>query len=186
MARLPGGMAQVGLFEAANQIRLAITFIPMIAGRAALPILANSLQQGHVGLHRTTIRINMMLSIAIALCAAGVAFLFNEQILGLYGSQFSRGTDVLNVLLLVGLLAAVAGVVGHAIASLDKMWWGMGFNAIWATALLIGAAYLTPLWSARGLAVALLAAYGLHVALQAVFVNRHLSRLHPQAGAGMP
>ena len=55
------------------------------------------------------------------------------------------------------MISSTAAVIGQAIASLGKMWWGFILNSVWALALLLGAALLVPNYGALGLAGAFLA-----------------------------
>jgi O-antigen/teichoic acid export membrane protein len=79
-----------------------------------------------------------------------------------YGRGFSVGRPVLVLLILATVISSTAAVIGQAIASLDKMWWGFILNSVWALVLLIGAVLLVPHYGALGLAGAFLASYSVH------------------------
>ena len=68
------------------------------------------------------------------------------------------------------VLMAIGSVVGSAITSSGRMWYGFAFNALWAAALIGGAWVLVPSRGATGLALATLVAYGLHLVWQGGFL----------------
>jgi len=69
---------------------------------------------------------------------------------------------VLVILSCAAVLNATIGVIGQAIASKGRMWWGFSLNLIWALSLLVVAWHLRS-YGAEGLAIATLSAYILHL-----------------------
>jgi hypothetical protein len=95
-----------------------------------------------------------------------------------YGRDFLGGWPVLVLLILATVISSTAAVIGHAITSIDKMWWGFGLNSIWSLVLLAGAALLVPRYGALGLAGAYFASYLVHVFTISAYVRVYL-RSHP-------
>ena len=85
-----------------------------------------------------------------------------------YGPGFEEGWVVLTMLVVSAVLQAATNVIGQAIASLDRMWWGFGLNALWALEL-VGGAWVFRDHGAIGLGGAYLLAYALHTAAVSVF-----------------
>jgi len=91
-----------------------------------------------------------------------------------YGRDFLAGRPVLACLILATVISSTAAVIGQAIASLDRMWWGFNLNFVWALALLASAALLAPRYGALGLAEALLASYSVHALTVSTYLRFQL------------
>lgn len=162
----PGGYAEMGLFNAANQWRTAILFLPGALGFAALPLLTQLYAQDDRRRFARMLGANLGINGGVALMGAGAVVLFGGWIMRSYGSDFAGGRLVLALLAGSAVLMAVGSVVGSAITSSGRMWYGFAFNALWAVALVGGAWVLVPTRGAAGLALATLVAYGLHLLWQ--------------------
>jgi O-antigen/teichoic acid export membrane protein len=161
VVRLPDGMGQFGVYNAANQWRTVIMFIPSTLSTALLPILASmsgkrDRRRGRI--LAVSIAINATVAILVAL---GVC-LFAPLILRVYGREFVGGRMVLVLLSGAAVLAATTAVVGQALTSAGRMWVGFVLNAIWG-AVLIGATFALRGRGAAGLAGAQLVAYFVHL-----------------------
>ena len=73
------------------------------------------------------------------------------------------------------MISSTAAVIGQAIASLGRMWWGFNLNTVWALMLLSCAVLLVPRYGALGLATAFLASYLVH-ALTSALAYRFISQ----------
>jgi O-antigen/teichoic acid export membrane protein len=98
-----------------------------------------------------------------------------------YGRDFLSGRPVLVLIVLTTVISSAASVIGQAIASLDRMWWGFNLNCIWAFVLLASAILLVPRHGALGLAWAFLAAYSVHALTLSTYLHvqfgKHLDTL---------
>ena len=93
-----------------------------------------------------------------AALALGVV-LCSDVIIRSYGAGFSEGRATLILLALSAVVLSINQVLGVDLISRGRMWQVLGCNAAWAVTLLGLAAWLVPMHGARGLAIALLAAY---------------------------
>lgn len=158
----PNGYAEMGIFNAANQWRNAILFLPAAMGSIVLPVLSDLQSQNDRGRYNKVVLYNVCFNGGISLLIASIIAVLAPIIMSTYGPGFSEGTSVLIISAFSAVFVAANGVVGNAIASEGKMWWGFLFNVLWAIALFAGAYSLIPVFGAKGLASAFFIAYLFH------------------------
>jgi O-antigen/teichoic acid export membrane protein len=169
----PEGYGEMGIFNAANQWRMAILFIPGMLGQVILPLLSNLNAESTMQHYRQVLKINVVLNAGAALIVVLPLVLTAHLVMSAYGPDYERGVNVLRILAFTAMLMAVNNVVGQALASKGKMWVGFMFNALWAMTLLATAALLLHKgYGALGLACATFIAYLLHTAWQSVYVSK--------------
>jgi O-antigen/teichoic acid export membrane protein len=169
-----GGYDEMGLFNAANQWRNVLLFLPAVIAGPLLPIMSNLYGTGQVRRLRRLLIHSLLANMAlVGVAAAGVA-IFSRGLMRLYGAGFESAVPTLLTVLGVTVLLAAGTVVAQLITSTGAMWQGFAFNAMWA-ATLIGSAYLlVPRLGALGLGLSHLIAYLLHTGVQLVYLSRRL------------
>jgi O-antigen/teichoic acid export membrane protein len=164
----PHGYAEMGIFSAANQWRTAVGFLPALLSQPLLSMLSN-LGVGQFRSFKKLLRANLTLSFGLSALIAAPIVLCSHWIMKVYGRGFKSGNQVLTLLVVATVISSTAAVVGQAIASLDKMWWGLVLNSVWAVVLLGGSAILVPRYGALGLAEAFLVSYSMHALTSSLF-----------------
>jgi O-antigen/teichoic acid export membrane protein len=151
---IENGYFELGVFNAANQWRTALTFIPTAVGNVILPlIIAN---KGDDRLER----INILLGWVIVICIAIPLLAFPEIITFLYGDEYMGQTfniSILMIILVCCILSYKEGISRNLMSN-NLMWWAFLSNTLW------GISFLLILWGIRdkgaiGLATAYLIAY---------------------------
>lgn len=176
LVRRPGGYREMGLYSAANQWRLLIAFLPGVLERSALPVLSSLAAAGDASRFRRLLWTHMAAAAGGAALLAAPVSLAAPQVMGLYGEGFRQGWPLVPLLAGAAVLAAANSAVGTAMVSRNQVWRAALYNAIWGVTLLAGALVWIPPYGARGLALALLAAYVVQTALQAVYFQQIASR----------
>ena len=150
------GYAELGIFEAADQWKVIILFIPTTVSQIVLPILSSLLD---VHKFKKTLVLNILLIAVVSTVIALAVSLLSPYIMPLYGQSF---TDLMPLTLLAmsTVFSAVSNVIEMSIYSRDKMWTCFGLNMIWAV-LLIGLSelFLSQDMGASALALAVLLSY---------------------------
>ncbi|MGE4578574.1 MAG: oligosaccharide flippase family protein [Desulfuromonadales bacterium] len=166
----PGGYAQMGIFEAANQWRIAILFIPSMVGQVVFPLMSNLLGADQNDKYLKVLKYNVLLNGVCSLIVAVFVSVLGPWILRSYGKGFEDGYWVLVLLVSSAVLIAINQVVGQAIASRGKMWIGLSFNILWALALIgFSAFFLFRGYGALGLSIAYFMSYLLHSLWQGIY-----------------
>ena len=176
LANRADGYAQLGIFSAANQWRIAILFIPGMLAQVVLPMLSNLNNQIDYAKYTKVLKYNILINGGTALLMAACVALLARLIMRSYGPGFEQGLWVLVCLAFTTVLVSVNNVVGQAIASKGHMWVGLSFNTLWAIVLLFATFILIPLgYGALGLAIANLIAYLFHCIWQGIYLKRVMS-----------
>jgi O-antigen/teichoic acid export membrane protein len=179
LVRSPNGMAEMGMFNAANQWRNLIIWIPAAIGEVALPILSNLLSAGDRARFNRALMLNVAMNLLVSLAVALPLALGSYWIMSLYGSAFSHRWFALVMICGTAVLQATISVIGQVIASASRMWWGFFLNLLWSIEFIVLTVYLVR-FGANGLAGAYFLAYVLHlfqVAAYTIWVLRHDPRL---------
>jgi O-antigen/teichoic acid export membrane protein len=185
LARGANGYAELGVFNAANQWRTAILFVPTLMGQVIVPVLASMPEQREKAARvlRTSV---IACGLAVAPVIAALC-LFSGHIMLLYGRAFAGREHVLQISGLTAGLLALQLPIGLLITASGRMWLGAVMNLGWATVLL-GAAwfFVSRNAGAEGLALAYLIAYLAHASWTLGFAwrvirrNRDVSRVRWQ------
>lgn len=167
----PGGYGQMGMFDAANQWRMAILFIPGVVGQIVLPMLSNLNGMDDQLRYKKVLKYNALITGGSALAVALPVALLAPWIMHSYGPGFEDGTLALVLLALSTVLVALNTVVGQAIASKGRMWIGCLFNLMWAIFLLACSyIFVEQGHGVNGLAIASIIAYLAHSIWQAIYI----------------
>jgi O-antigen/teichoic acid export membrane protein len=155
----PGGYGELGLFNAANQWRTAMMFLPAVLLRVALPLMASSVDPRRADEFGKTLVLTQSLTVAIVLPIAVLLMFLSGLIMGLYGADFDQGAPVLIGVACTIMITSIGGAAGTAIEARGKMWRGLVLNLSWAAVLIIVVALSAGTWGARSLAFGSAIAY---------------------------
>ena len=163
------GFEQVAVYEAADQWKIIIMFVPSSISRIVLPILSNT-GTDESGKFWHILKINLYINGGVSFAAALVVCIFSRFIMGLYGIGYSDTTTLI-VLAVSAVLWSLSNVVGLSISSRAKMWAGFAFNSIW-TVMVICLSYffVQKGLGAQGLAYAILCSFTFHTIIQFVYL----------------
>ena len=154
----PGGYAEMGVFNAANQWRTSVLFIPNAISTVALPFFAE--YSGERGSKFNGIIVfNIVVNFGVAVIAIVPIVLLADSIMACYGKGFENGASTLIVLVFSAAFMAVNAVLGSALVGRGRIWIGVFCNVIWAMVLLgVGNIWIHQ-EGAYGLARAILISY---------------------------
>lgn len=168
------GYNEMAIFEAANQWRTIILFIPAALSQIVLPLLSCSIYNQRT--FNRILKLNVIINFSISLLMAIIVSLFAGIIMKTYGKSFIEGRDVLIILTFSTVLISINNVIGQAIAGKGQMWMGFILNLIWSITLLVSAYFFLKFgYGAKGLALGFLISYILHTFMTAIFVTKYLS-----------
>lgn len=168
----PNGYSELAVFDAANQWRSSILFIPLALSQIILPMLSDT--ENKVQFNKI-VKLNLYLNIIISLIIFVIIYFFSSIIMSSYGPSFRNGESVLVILAFSAIFISVNNVIGHAIASKGKMWIGFLFNFIWGVTLLICTyTYMNLGYGAEGLAYSFLISYLVHSLVQGTYSKKYL------------
>lgn len=151
----PGGLGQMGFYNAANQWQTAILLVPRYTGTVLVPSLSRLRQEPER--YRKGVLNSLLLNVGIASALAAVVLLGAPLIVRLYGAEFAAARPILVVVAATAALMSAGGVGKQVLSSQGRLWWRFGYSVAWAVVVLLVSWWLVPRLGALGLAWAMLA-----------------------------
>ena len=168
------GYNSLALFEAADQWKVMMLFIPTAISQIVLPILTSIRQQRQQFRH--VLLANIALIVGISSMITLLVLLLGGPIMQLYGKGFSDKMPLV-YLALSNIFSAYSNIIEMSIYSKNKMWQAFVINLFWAIVLLVSAYWLVERGlNATGIALAVLIAYGLKSILATLYLTLFLKR----------
>jgi O-antigen/teichoic acid export membrane protein len=174
LVRQPDGLAEMGLFAAANQWFSALMFVPGVLTQVLLPTYAERLAANRpVEAASLALRSASILLLCIA-PLVGLLMVISPWIASLYGPEFANGGAVFAVAFVAAGVMAPYGALTNYLIARQRMWSRFAISLLWSVVLLVAAAILVGR-GAMGVASAMLIAYVTRVTVTYVYA-RHLMR----------
>ena len=168
-----GGFDDLAGFEAADQWRSIILFLPSAISNIVLPILSSLSGGNDNKRYWRTFWLNLGLNGGVAFVMALLIAGFSPIIMRFYGTDYAGDHLTLVILAASTVFSSMAVVVGAAIHSRAKVWAGFGFNLLWSVVvILFSLLFLRQGMGSKGIALAILVAYVLHTLLQLLYMLR--------------
>jgi O-antigen/teichoic acid export membrane protein len=166
----PDGYVQLGLFNAANQWRTIILFVPNALAGIAFPMVSNLWGQANrTGARKTILAVLAADALIALLLAGGMSFMTNA-ILRIYGPAYAGGARMFGGVVISAVPISITICCGQALAALGRMWTNVLMTLAWAV-LTLGLSWLwIPVYRGVGLAMTQTAA----AAVLAVFLGMAL------------
>ncbi len=166
----PRGYLELGLFNAAHQIRQILMYLPNLIGSVTIPLLSEIYGQKNWELFVKAVNVNLKTLWSIVLPVGLVIIAFSNKLMALYGSDFQDGYIVLSILVCSSILMVASGSLGIALTAAGHMWIKLIIQLISATVLLCLTFYFVPTNGARGLAVSFFLGYSLTIFLKQAYL----------------
>jgi O-antigen/teichoic acid export membrane protein len=167
--------AEMGIFNACFQWRMALLFIPAMVGQVMLPVASSLSTPSDKNRRRRSVYAGLAINAAVALPPAVILILFRTQIMRLYGPSFASGGATLALTVVSAFMVAMLVPVGNAILAAGGVWAGAAINAIWGIVLVaLTWKFVEMGWGATGVALAYVGAYGVHVVTHALVARKLL------------
>lgn len=155
LARQANGFQHVGLYNAAENIRILAMLVPQIVWRVALSVLSNQKGVGDDRRYRRVVWAMLTLMGGAAAVGSIALALAGPWALAIFGRDFTNGQTALLLLLLSAVPESLALAGGQVVLSHARMWlyfWGISVPK--DLLIIVLALLLVPHWQAEGLAAA--------------------------------
>lgn len=147
---------ELGVFEAADQWKVILLFIPGAICQIVLPIMSSITDHR---IFRKALAANLALIGSIAAMLACLSWVAAPALMPLYGKTFTD-TATITALAFSTIPTAIAQMLEMTLYSKEKMWICFGFNIVWAIATVaLSHLFLEYQQGAFGIAMAILLAY---------------------------
>lgn len=166
----PGGYAQLGLFNAADQWRSALNFLPVVIGGVLLPMVSANINKENKTLETVNVLASWVMVIIIALPIIS----FPEIIALFYGQDYSSTIFLqsISLMMLVSCILSYKEGIGRKLVAKNLMWWGFLSNMVWGV-LFLGLILIFKNLGSLGLALSYIISYGINTV---IFIPFYLSR----------
>ena len=159
LANQSNGYAELGLFNAANQWRMALMLLPSVFIRVALPLMASLVDPLRSDDFGKTLVLTQSLSVAVVLPAGAFLMFLADPIMALYGRDFIPGATVLIGVVCSIMISSIGTAAGAAIEARGKMWRGLVLNLSWGLVVIAIVWFSAASGGARALAFGSAIAY---------------------------
>jgi O-antigen/teichoic acid export membrane protein len=176
LVRQPGGYAEMGVYSAANTIRVLVLFLPSVVNSVGFSILNNERAKSGGG-DRQAFLLNLAACSLISVVGVAVMGIFGRPLLSLFGKNFVGGYTLLWILLASTVFDGISMALFQYVQMRAMIW----ISLFWIivprdTFLAIAAFRLVPGRLGTGLAGAYLAAsilgFFLHLSLVGILLLR--------------
>jgi O-antigen/teichoic acid export membrane protein len=164
----PGGYGEMGIFQAAQQWKVAVMLIPSLINTSALPVLSNA--KFNPKQFAQAVKYNIGACAGLSMLTAIGIILFSKFIMGFYGQAFKAGSMVLIITVLMAVFQSISQALTQVMISTNRVWANMAVNVGWALIMVALAVLWVPKGLAVGLACASLAAWFVIVVWQSIMV----------------
>ena len=134
----PGGLVQVGLFNAANTVRTLFLYLPVILIQSSFPVLASAYARGGDRREFRSALVTTHNWINVPVVVGGILAMFSAPlILSLFGAEYRQGSVAFAFLMAATVIQAMGCGVGATMQARGDMWFAFSANAIWAVSFLV-------------------------------------------------
>ncbi len=172
----PDGFSQLGIFNAANQWKIMLAFLPTVIGGVLLPLVSSNTNNENKNLELVNILASWVIVIGIAL----PLITFPEIIAIFYGQGYSSPVFLqsISAMMLVSCILAYKEGIARKLVAKNLMWWGFLSNLVWGI-LLLASISLLQNFGALGLSLSYIISYSINTV---IFVPFYISRKVVPAG----
>lgn len=155
VARQANGMAEVGLYSAANSFRVMVLFVPAIINGVAMSLINSARGSGDQDRLRKIFFANVAAVTGTALLGAATITLLRPLALAIYGATFESGGGTLVILLASTVPEALSMATYQIMVSHERMWTSL-WSVSWPrdSTIVVLTYLLAPAMGARGMATA--------------------------------
>lgn len=167
--------SELAIFEAADQCKVIILFIPTAISQIVLPILSSVYKERKTFI--TTLILNILIISIVSITISLLVYFFSNEIMHLYGNGFVKPLP-LRVLAISTIFSAIANVIEMSMYSLGRVWNCFFINIVWAV-IVLGTSYylLSQGFGAEAVSWAILIAYAVSCIVFAINIYYLIRKL---------
>jgi O-antigen/teichoic acid export membrane protein len=160
LANQPGGVAALGLFNAAEKWRQVMLFLPASLSTLFVSLLSSLHGAKHQGGYRKVVLANLAVNLAVVGSMAVALSAFSPAAMGIFGEDFRDGSGTLIILALAAVAQVLNDSTTQILVSRGLMGWRTTCNIVFGVLVVLFSLWLVPTYLDKGLALALLLALG--------------------------
>ncbi len=169
LTQYAGGVAELGIYSAANQWCLLVRFIPLAAASAILPLVAATSGDASRESSHKTIGLSLIAAIATSWPLCLVMCLASPWIMAWHGPEFAPRWLVFVLVVVGGGFVAIQMTAERVLVAFDKTWSAFWLRVMFSV-LFCGSLALTAQWGANALAATRTASFLVHACVTVLAV----------------
>lgn len=170
----PGGYQSLGVYNAANQLRTLVLFLPDSAGRVAMPMMASAYGHGDLKKFKSTVLITFLSNLVMSIIPALFILLFGGLFQQFLGVQYQLTTELIVVVLATGVLIALTNAVGYVFICSNWVWCDFYLRIVWGITLVLLISFYGRFNGALGYSLSFTGAYMIYFLIQLIVTMKIL------------
>jgi O-antigen/teichoic acid export membrane protein len=122
LARLPAGTEEIGAYHAANQLRLLALQLPLVLNSVAVSVINQQRGRGDHQGYKDVFWANLWVTVLAGAMSILVLGVFSNEVLGLFGQDFTRAQGLLLILLAAAMPEIIAAASYQHMQAQARMW----------------------------------------------------------------
>ena len=122
IARGGDGLAELGVYSAAQKWMTVVMLVPVAAAAAFGPVLGSLSGAGDLAGHRRTTTRQALVQLGLTGAPAAIIATAAPAAMGLFGPDFSGGAAVVVVMMVLGPVTVVQNLYWQALLSMERAW----------------------------------------------------------------
>lgn len=162
----PMGFSALGIYNAANQLRQFVLFLPDSAGKVSIPAMANAFGNGNFSKFKSTVLTTFLWNLVLSLGPAVVIFLFSGIFKNFIGKEYTISTNLIVIILATGVLVALNNAIGYIFICSNLIWYDFVLRIFWGVTLIVLLLIYGRYNGVTGYAISILGATIVHMIIQ--------------------
>ncbi|HEX2848001.1 MAG TPA: oligosaccharide flippase family protein [Chitinophagaceae bacterium] len=171
----PLGYSSLGVYNAANQLRQLVLFLPDSAGKVSIPRMANDFGNGNMTRFRKTVIITFLQNLILSVCPAVFIYFFSFLFKDFMGAEYVIEGSLIFLVLLTGVLIALTNAIGYIFICSNLIWYDFFLRIFWGLALILFLIFYGKHHGALGYAISIVGASVVHMIAQVIVLLYKLS-----------
>lgn len=119
---LKDGYNELAMYNAANNYKIIILYIPNLIGRVMLPTLSNYKSMQDKQRYNSLVKVNFAINIAMSGIVGLIIVVNSKLFFGLYGNDFYDHSTLMTVIIIGAMLDVISNLILQLLVIENKMW----------------------------------------------------------------
>lgn len=164
----PFGYRELGIYNAANQLRTIVLFLPDSAGKVTIPQLANAYGNGEFNKFRSTVILTFVANLVFSIVPAIALFCFRNLFGEFMGNTFNISNMLIIIVLTIGVFVASTNAIGYIFICSNLIWYDFLLRIFWGISLILLIFFYGRYNGAIGYAISILGAFIVYLVTQII------------------
>jgi|GEM_PF-3198155 len=166
----PFGYTAIGTYNAANQLRQLVLFLPDSAGKVSIPKMANQFSIGDLKAFKKTVLITFLWNFLLSLFPAAFIYFLSYLFQYFIGGEYLISQMLILSILFTGIFIALTNAIGYVFICSNLMWYDFVLRVFWGIAQIAILYFYGKNHGALGFSLSILGGYIIYFIFQCIFL----------------